>query len=389
MRGCAALVVFLAHGKNMFFGNVQATQIRAELPVATGNAPVPADFAVVPAALGIGHDAVIVFFVLSGYLVGGSVVRWMRDGRWSWRSYLTQRLTRLWMVLIPALLIGLCLDAAGIRLFGSQSLYGAPAGQSVIQHPVAERLNALTLMQNATFLQTILGPEFGSNVALWSLANEFWYYIAFPLLVLMCWPRAGGFSQVARARALLLLSVLALLWFVGPAIGIYFSIWLLGAAIPYVPRISKKLGKLTALFSAALLLCASVYFRRHPLGSQYLSDLVLALICCALLYGCLHANHIARPTLYARGAQRLSGMSYTLYLVHLPALVFVNAWLQPDWQRWPKDLEHLLAFAAISMATLLYAYALFLLFEKNTDRVRVAISGLGRKPSNTSLEAAA
>ena len=49
-----------------------------------------------------GHTAVIVFFLLSGYFVGGSVLRQVEAGTWSWQRYLTERMSRLWIVLIPA-----------------------------------------------------------------------------------------------------------------------------------------------------------------------------------------------------------------------------------------------------------------------------------------------
>src|SRR5204863_1384009 len=61
---------------------------------------------------GYGHTAVVVFFVLSGFLVGGTVIRSDRNGRWSWRGYVLQRGTRLYVVLIPALLLTLCWDFA-------------------------------------------------------------------------------------------------------------------------------------------------------------------------------------------------------------------------------------------------------------------------------------
>jgi peptidoglycan/LPS O-acetylase OafA/YrhL len=59
---------------------------------------------------GLGHQWVIVFFVLSGYLVGGSVLRSVAVNHWSWRVYLLNRLTRLYAVLIPALVFGGLLD---------------------------------------------------------------------------------------------------------------------------------------------------------------------------------------------------------------------------------------------------------------------------------------
>ncbi|MFP6614512.1 MAG: acyltransferase family protein, partial [Pirellulales bacterium] len=52
-----------------------------------------------------GHDAVMVFFVLSGYFISESVRRDCKKGRWSWIRYLTNRVTRLYVVLIPCLLL--------------------------------------------------------------------------------------------------------------------------------------------------------------------------------------------------------------------------------------------------------------------------------------------
>ena len=51
---------------------------------------------------GLGHQAVIIFFVLSGYLVGGSVIRSMRGkSMLDIKKYSIARITRLWAVLIP------------------------------------------------------------------------------------------------------------------------------------------------------------------------------------------------------------------------------------------------------------------------------------------------
>src|SRR3954454_24406268 len=87
MRGFAALVVFLGHARFMFIG--YASQAKA---AATA---VATRVSAAPEAITWGHEAVVVFFVLSGYLVGGSVLRDIKLQRWSWQKYLTLRLTRL------------------------------------------------------------------------------------------------------------------------------------------------------------------------------------------------------------------------------------------------------------------------------------------------------
>ena len=137
----------------------------------------------------MGHAWVIVFFVMSGYLVGGSVLRSVTTGRWSWRSYLFARMTRLYMVLLPALLLGGLLDLYSIHQFGKADFYTTvdPGHEDPSPND-----SLPTLVGNSLFLQTIKIPlmggafvqSFGSNQPLWSLCNEFWYYIAFLLLVL-------------------------------------------------------------------------------------------------------------------------------------------------------------------------------------------------------------
>ena len=65
-----------------------------------------------------GHQAVIWFFVISGFLVGGSVVNDIRRDRFQFGRYAINRFSRLYVVLIPALLIGYCIDEARIFLHG-------------------------------------------------------------------------------------------------------------------------------------------------------------------------------------------------------------------------------------------------------------------------------
>jgi len=54
----------------------------------------------------LGYQAVMIFFVLSGFLISGSAIKACQEKRWSWRWYLTNRFTRLYVVLLPALVLG-------------------------------------------------------------------------------------------------------------------------------------------------------------------------------------------------------------------------------------------------------------------------------------------
>lgn len=62
---------------------------------------------------GLGHEAVVVFFVISGFLVGGLTVRkW--SVKLSYKDYFAARFSRIYSVLIPALLLGAGLDWIGL-----------------------------------------------------------------------------------------------------------------------------------------------------------------------------------------------------------------------------------------------------------------------------------
>lgn len=149
----------------------------------------------------------VVFFVLSGALVGGSVLRSVATDTWSWNDYLIRRLSRLYIVLIPALLLVLVWDCLGATLFSAPWTYlDVMSAVTVGEHTlIVHNQGVLAYLGNATFLMTIYVPVLGSNGALWSLSNEFWYYILFPCLVLAVAQRRNSLRSlgyIALALAL-------------------------------------------------------------------------------------------------------------------------------------------------------------------------------------------
>jgi peptidoglycan/LPS O-acetylase OafA/YrhL len=131
---------------------------------------------------GFGHQAVMAFFVLSGFLISSSVLRNLGRSTWSWRQYIIDRGVRLYLVLVPGLVLGGILDTIGVHFFNHSGIYSAPLiafGDAVI----AQRLNISSFFGSLLFLQTRFTTVFGSNGPLWSLFNEFWYYVLFPVLI--------------------------------------------------------------------------------------------------------------------------------------------------------------------------------------------------------------
>jgi peptidoglycan/LPS O-acetylase OafA/YrhL len=359
LRGFAAFSVLLEHWRDAFFADYGA--------LAHHNPVIAAAYLLT----GLGHQWVIVFFVMSGYLVGGSVLRSVNAGRWSWRSYALARLTRLYIVLLPALFLGGAIDWVGMHTKGTGAIYSGQSGMHSLTRDIHFTLTPSVFVENSLFLQTIAipgmrgqpVPAFGSNGPLWSLSNELWYYVAFPLLVLLLVSR-----QLWRILVICGVGLLAWGWFVGAGIVLLGVPWLMGAMISVLPRlpVDRPWVRRWAIISAMALFCGGLLLGK-VLQSLF-SDLVLGLVVSLLIWVILQFAISPLSVLYVQIARRAAHSSYTLYLIHLPMLIFLKAWLQL-----PRALlswDSCLISGGLLVGVLIYAQIIYQLFEKNTDRVR-------------------
>ncbi len=72
---------------------------------------------------GFGNQAVMVFFVLSGFLVGGRAAEKISDGTFRMADYMADRVSRLYPVFLFGLLLTATLDNAGIKFFQNANCY--------------------------------------------------------------------------------------------------------------------------------------------------------------------------------------------------------------------------------------------------------------------------
>ncbi|HEY0866057.1 MAG TPA: acyltransferase [Fimbriimonas sp.] len=360
IRGIAAIAVLLGHWRYLFFADFREV-------TAPGLGTKFFYF-----LTGFGHESVMVFFVLSGYLVGTSVRSAVGQGRWSWSSYASARLGRLYTVLIPALLIGGTLDFAGASTLGSAGVYaGADPFRAMLPAAPQTQLGTDVLMANLAFLQTVQSPTFGSNSPLWSLANEFWYYVLFPILLLSARPRVE-----LPARLLGLACAFLILAFVGFEIGSLFLIWLMGAAVGD-PLANKALGNRASLWAAGGALALSLIASRFGLLFPRMAGDLLVGSCAALWVGSVawQADRPCRSWTRSLAAY-LSNRSYTAYLFHVPALVLLNGFLLGDQPRWSFTGYSLGAGIGVLAAVWLYIELMWRAFESRTTEVRAWIASV-------------
>lgn len=167
---------------------------------------------------GLGHESFAVFFVVDG-IAAGLLLR-HRGRAAKGRSPVARRLGALYGILLPGLLLGAALDAAGVRFFNGAGVYTAfPAFSSVT-------LTNASLLGNLLMLQPFVVPTFGSNGMLYLLSYLFWSFVLLFFLA-----RGGGLDALRRRplRAVLL-ALLVVVVMPYPFL-LWAAIWLAGVAV--------------------------------------------------------------------------------------------------------------------------------------------------------------
>jgi peptidoglycan/LPS O-acetylase OafA/YrhL len=360
IRGVSAVAVLIYHLRGLFFVDYPDVARKSLFSSA------------LYAVTGYGHQAVIIFFVLSGYFIGTSVMQSVGAARWSWRTYLVTRLARLQLVLFPALVLGAIWDRIGMTVQQAAPLYYGALYKFYVPS-VAMRSTLPVFLGNLLFLQSIVSPVFGSNGPLWSLSYEFWYYILFPALALAMAASVGTRWRIAYAALALLL-----FWFLGAQIGLYFLIWMAGVAVGRLQRAVhfRTASPVLSLGAGLIFMCSLAWGRTHRLSSDLLTDYIVGACFALWLFTLLLGSREDVSPAYVRGAKKLAGCSYTLYLAHFPALLLLRGVLNPS-GNWQPDLWHLIYALGIGLLIVSYAYLIAEFTEARTASVRDRL--LGRK----------
>jgi peptidoglycan/LPS O-acetylase OafA/YrhL len=356
IRGLASLLVLVGHLHLIVTGHVNAAPSAPE----AGGGTVLAH----PAGpTGLGHASVVIFFVLSGYLVGGSVLRDLKRRTFSFGKYAVRRLTRLWTVLLPAIALGLLMDKLSAHFFaGSQTFArGSFTGGALAPVKVWTILKVILFLQSTTLFQCTLG----TNVSLWSLSNEFWYYILFAVFAVCL----AGKSRPAWQRVSLGILGCLLLWFVGAPIASYFPLWLCGVVAYLIPARIPSTWRSVSSTAMAVQFCAVLYFMRSHAEAPLMADTLITISFMLLLYAVLHQLEAAREGLHSKFAHASSFPSYSLYTVHVPACILLAALLDTHVRKLAQHDTTLIV--AVFLGVLIYAGLFYFAFERNTDRIRI------------------
>lgn len=265
-----------------------------------------------------GHQAVIIFFVLSGYVICHTA-----DTRETTaRVFLVARFARLWSVLVPAMVL-----TVGCDFLGSLIGYNAGGYAMVPTNLPLVRVGAVLVFMSESWVS--IQPL--SNGVVWSLCNEFWYYMLFAIWL---------FVPPGKMRRIALLVAAV---FAGHKALLLLPIWLMGVALQRM-RLLRRLGFAanSVLWTAGLFLILWIsasraydpaigamkhlvspwIFTQLAQARVFWFDWLFGLAVAAHLLGAravagrLPMERIARPVRWC------AGTSFATYLFHMPLLHF-------------------------------------------------------------------
>ena len=299
----------------------------------------------------MGRQAVVVFFVLSGLLVGGKVVARVAAGTFDAAAYAADRLARVYVPLIPAVLLTAIIAP----------LCGLP-------------WSPWPYLRCLTGTQEVFTHTPSLNAPLWTLAYEIWFYVLAGCAAVVCRRGTAGWQRVAAG-----LGVAVAGWLFWEMETAYLLCWLLGAAGFWLRDRVGSARAPVAVAGAFVLLAGTLIYQVDfgilaPLPgvwlpSPYPAQVIVAAGALLLITPLMSMAPATRAgQRIERWGTALAASSYTLYLTHYPVVY----WLSQHLGRMPPAVTWVsVGRAAAWMAVCaVAALAMYAPFEARTPAAR-------------------
>lgn len=319
----------------------------------------------------LGSDAVVLFFVLSGLVIGYTAETKDR----TLGAFAFNRLTRVWSVAIPAVVLTVVLDRLGSHFY--------PADYHGWWYRADDPVRMMFFGFTFSTEWGLLPYRLGSNGPYWSLSYEVAYYALFAAAFYL----RGGWRAVALVALVPLFGIRPLLlmpcWLLGlmvwrrlrdgfelPAVRAWTMT--LAPLCIYVASLAIGLPKfllaLTMLWIEPRYVNGLLNFSNEFIWNNFLGLLAAAhFLGVAALYR--NAGEASRPRL-AGAIRWLAGGSFSLYLLHYPVIQFAEAMMPHGW---PQIVRHPLLLAVALVA----CFALAALFERRLGALRALLRRAG------------
>lgn len=314
-----------------------------------------------------GFIGVELFFVLSGFLIGGILLRILdKEGGLSWPS-LKRFWIRRWFRTLPNYYLCLLLYIIFHWISG-----------------VPSDLTPTIFFQFIFFLQNSLSPHPGFYAIAWSLSIEEWFYFLFPLVLIMAGILTKGWQRQTLITVLTFVVLcLAMRWTLADISDLSWGAWY--RKMTFWRLDSIAIGVLFAWFQKsrstsfnafripmAAIGLLLVIFLFVPFWKIYVTDghnntflstifFTLFSLAMALWIPLLNSWRRSRGWM-ARSITLISKISYSLYLIHWMVVLAFAVWLDipEDW----------IKFTGIWSVSLLLSWIMYQYYETRMTALR-------------------
>ena len=318
-----------------------------------------------------GHEVVLFFFVLSGFVIHLKYAKQYQANSstlFAWKDYVWRRIKRIYPPFVMSIGLTFLLDTIG--KYNGYALYTGAVKLNMFDIELHHNLK--TLVGNVLFLFREYVPLFGSNGPSWSLKYEWWFYMIYPLCLLI--------SKKSIWPATIIMVVLF-------TISFYPSIW--------PEQLLRDVLSLMLSWWLGVLL-AEVYVKRVALSFGYLALLMLIFPFCpaigkindvlyftavaagmaGILSLCFWLQQKNISLFWIEKLQWLGNFSYTLYIIHFPIFMLLSGyWMQQNNNTLPKSSWLILAGSLLVTAI---AYAVHFIterpFTKSANAVKLKLT---------------
>lgn len=272
----------------------------------------------------IQNIGVIVFFVLSGFVIGHALVRGLSDPSYGLINFVIDRTARIYSAYLPALLVIAAIDGALLSYVNFQ--YEAYLGWN-------------NFLGNTVMLQNYLGPfegvpSYGSAGHLWSVAVEFHIYLFVGAFVFAVVGRNWWWGCLLAAVA----SPVPLAFFSGDSHGLpgtgLFILWLLGFSIYYACHAGVGIRVPKELLFASVMVFGIIWFHQTVPGTEYKikNYAIVAMAFLALVLATQKTSHFSSMSRLRSLIRFCANYSFSLYLLHHSILYCLS-------RIWPSGAE--------------------------------------------------
>ncbi|NJJ60290.1 acyltransferase family protein [Pseudomonas sp. B14(2022)] len=325
LRGVSALIVLVGHAHQAF--------LRPTFPESSVYVGFFTQF------------SVMVFFVLSGFLIGKSIFSNISaNGEFNILKYARDRFIRLYPPLIASMLLMVALVILAPYVFssGTNSYLHIP-GVNFIREVFTT--NSKQIYGPLLFINGFKTPAPSANGPLWSLSIEAWYYVLAAAIFL--WPSN-------KIWASLVVALTVAVTYKNPMFFILMPIWFAGLGLSFIhrqrPQMNNNLfSALFVLFGAGTIYCIYLVLAQKHAATSILQDgMTHFMIVSGLWFASFLALIMGQGAKFTTLFSSTASFSYTLYIIHFPIILFVVGMTQ---KLFIGSLSNALLVSVITMAS--------------------------------------